>query len=43
MVIQSDVYALAAGVVIIATVLSGLLVARRLYHLDLVAVLKTRE
>lgn len=43
MVIQSDVYALAAGVVIVATVLSGLLVARRLYHLDLVAVLKTRE
>lgn len=43
MVIQSDVYSLAAGVVIVATVLSGLLVARRLYDLDLVAVLKTRE
>jgi len=43
MVIEPDVYALAAGAVLVATLLSGALVARRLYHLDLVAVLKTRE
>jgi ABC-type antimicrobial peptide transport system permease subunit len=30
-------------VVILAALLSGMLVARRIYRLDLIAVLKTRE
>lgn len=42
-VISSATYAYAAGVVIIAAFLSGLIVRRRLDHLDLVEVLKTRE
>lgn len=42
-VISSATYAYAAGVVIVAAFLSGLLVRRRLDHLDLVEVLKTRE
>lgn len=43
LVVGTSVYALAAGVVLVASALSGIIVARRLYNLDLVAVLKTRE
>jgi putative ABC transport system permease protein len=43
LVIEPSTYAVACLVVIIATVLSGLLVRRRIDALDLVAVLKTRE
>lgn len=43
LVIERSTYALAAGVVIAASVISGLLVRRRLDELDLVAVLKSRE
>ncbi len=43
MVVQPDLFALAAAVVIGSAVLSGLLVRRRLHRLDLVSVLKTRE
>jgi len=43
LVIESSTYAIACLVVIVATVLSGLLVRRRIDRLDLVAVLKTRE
>lgn len=43
LVIRPDVFAFAATVILISAVLSGGAVARRLYHLDLVAVLKTRE
>ncbi len=42
-VVSPPTYAFAAAVVIIAAFLSGLVVRRRLDHLDLVAVLKTRE
>jgi putative ABC transport system permease protein len=43
LVVDRSTYAFAASVVIIAALLSGLLVRRRLDRLDLVAVLKTRE
>ena len=43
LVVDRATYAFAATVVIIAALLSGLLVRRRLDHLDLIAVLKTRE
>lgn len=43
LVLEPDTYALAATVVIVAAALSSLVVRRRLDHLDLVAVLKTRE
>ena len=42
-VIQPDTYAFAVLVVLAAGVLSALLVRRRLDHLDLIGVLKTRE
>jgi putative ABC transport system permease protein len=42
-VIEPSTYAVACLVVIIATVLSGLLVRRRIDALDLIEVLKTRE
>ena len=43
MVMEWSSYGFAAAVVIVAALLSGLLVRRRLDRLDLVAVLKTRE
>ncbi len=43
LVILPATYAMAASVVISAAIVSGLAVRRRLDHLDLVAVLKTRE
>jgi putative ABC transport system permease protein len=43
LVIEPNVFAFAAVVVLVSALLSSLIVARRLYHLDLVAVLKTRE
>jgi putative ABC transport system permease protein len=43
LVISQRTYAFAAGVVIVASTLSGLVVRRRLDTLDLVAVLKSRE
>ncbi|TAN43488.1 MAG: ABC transporter permease [Nitrospirae bacterium] len=42
-VIEPKTYALAAAVVIVSACLSGLIVRHRLDHLDLVAVLKTKE
>jgi putative ABC transport system permease protein len=42
-VIDPSTFSYAAGVVLVASVLSGLIVRRRIDHLDLVAVLKTRE
>lgn len=42
-VVNPVTYALGAGVVTVAAVLSGLVVRRRIDRLDLVAVLKTRE
>lgn len=41
--VSHNVYAFAATMVVISALLSGLIVARRLLHLDLVAVLKTKE
>ena len=43
LIIDPDTYGFAAIVTLIASVLAGLIVRRRLDHLDLVAVLKTRE
>lgn len=43
LIIEYSTYAISAAVVIIASLLSSLLVRSRLDHLDLVAVLKTRE
>lgn len=43
LVIAPDVYAFAATGVLASALLSGWIVARRLHHLDLIAVLKTRE
>jgi putative ABC transport system permease protein len=43
LVIEPSTYGFSAVVVLGAAVLSALLTARNLYHLDLVAVLKTRE
>jgi len=42
-IIEPRTYSYAAGVVLVASVISGLIVRRRVDHLDLVAVLKTRE
>jgi len=42
-VIEPATYAFAVTVALVAAVLSGLIVRRRLDHLDLIAVLKTRE
>jgi putative ABC transport system permease protein len=43
LVVHSSTFAFATTVVLVASVLSGLLVRRKLDHLDLVAVLKSRE
>jgi putative ABC transport system permease protein len=43
LVIEPNVYAFAATVIALSALVSGVVVARRLYNLDLVAVLKTRE
>ncbi len=43
LIIEPKTYSFATTVVLIAAILSGLLVRRRLDHLDLIAVLKTRE
>jgi putative ABC transport system permease protein len=43
MVVSNRTYAWASLVVIAASAISGLLVRRNLDHLDLVAVLKSRE
>jgi putative ABC transport system permease protein len=42
-IIQLSTYAQAASVVLFSAVISGLIVRRKLNHLDLVEVLKTRE
>ena len=43
LIIELNTYAFSTSVVLVAAILSGLLVRRRLDHLDLIAVLKTRE
>lgn len=43
MVIELKTYAVAAAVVIFSAVVSGLIIRRKLDHLDLVEVLKTKE
>ncbi|WP_236786473.1 ABC transporter permease [Allochromatium tepidum] len=43
LILEPSVFAFAASVILVAALLSGLLVARRLRELDLVAVLKTQE
>ncbi len=43
LVIELSTYGFSASVVLAAAVISALFMRRRLYHLDLVAVLKTRE
>jgi putative ABC transport system permease protein len=43
MIIENLTYVLASVIVLVATLLSALVVARRVSGLDLVAVLKTRE
>ena len=43
LVVSSQTFAFAAVTVLVATVLSGLIVRRRLDHLDLVSVLKSKE
>jgi putative ABC transport system permease protein len=43
MIVEPSTYAFSAIVVLIAATLSGLLVRRKLDHMDLVEVLKTRE
>lgn len=43
MIIEKSTYGLAVTVVLVASVLSALLVRRKLDHLDLIAVLKSRE
>jgi len=43
MIIEISTYAQAAAVVLVSAVISGLIVRRKLDHLDLVEVLKTRE
>ena len=43
MIIELNTYAQAAAVVIVSALISGLIVRRKLDHLDLVEVLKTRE
>jgi putative ABC transport system permease protein len=43
LVVENTTYAFASAIVIAAAVLSGLIVRRRVDHLDLIAVLKTRD
>lgn len=43
LIVETEVFAFAAAGVVVSAVVSGLIVMRRLYHLDLVGVLKTRE
>ena len=43
LVLESDVYAMAALVVIVSSLLSAILIWRNLAHLDMVAVLKAKE
>jgi putative ABC transport system permease protein len=43
LIIENSTYAVSATVVIIASLLSALVVRTRLDHLDLIAVLKTKE
>ena len=43
LIIEASTYAQAAAVVLVSAVISGLIVRRKLDHLDLVEVLKTRE
>lgn len=43
LVITPNVYAFAATMIVVSALLSGAIVARRLFRLDLVAVLKSRE
>ena len=42
-IIDPSTYSYSAGIVLVSSVISGLIVRRRVDHLDLVAVLKTRE
>jgi putative ABC transport system permease protein len=43
LILEANTYAFAATVVIVSSCISGLIVRRRLDHLDLIAVLKTKE
>ncbi|MDG6777810.1 ABC transporter permease [Thiomicrorhabdus sp. zzn3] len=43
LVLETDVYAFAATVVIVSSILSAMMIWRNLAHLDMVAVLKTKE
>ena len=43
LIVNPSTYAFAASVILVATLLSGLLVRRKLDHLDLVSVLKSKE
>jgi putative ABC transport system permease protein len=43
LVVRPDTYGFAVSVVLVSALLSGLVVRRRLDHLDLVAVLKSRD
>jgi putative ABC transport system permease protein len=43
LVVAANTYSFAAVVVLVAACISGLIVRRRLDHLDLIAVLKTKE
>ena len=43
LVIYPSTHGFACGVIVVAAILSGLVVRRRLDELDLIAVLKTRE
>jgi putative ABC transport system permease protein len=43
LVVSADTYALAAMTIVMATIMSAMVVRRRLDRLDLVEVLKTRE
>jgi putative ABC transport system permease protein len=43
LILEPSTYAVAATVVTVSAILSGIIVRRRLNRLDLVAVLKTRE
>ncbi|MBD3777455.1 MAG: ABC transporter permease, partial [Thiotrichales bacterium] len=43
LVLEPDVYAFAASVVIVSSLLSAILIWRNLTQLDMVAVLKTKE
>ena len=43
LIVQNSTYVIASGIVILAAVFSALIVRKRVYRLDLVAVLKTRD